>query len=70
MKKKNSNSNKKVKITRFDPKADVGLSIEQINQRVEENLVNVSNIKTSKTIKSILIYIFGIHWLFYLNLVK
>ena len=54
MKKKNSNTTKKVKITRFNPKADVGLTIEQINQRVEENLVNVSNIKTSKTIKSIL----------------
>ena len=54
MKKKNSNANKKVKIERFNPKSDVGLTIEQINQRTAENLVNVSNIKTSKTIKSIL----------------
>lgn len=54
MKKKNSNKKTEKKITRFDPNHETGLTSEQINQRVAENLVNVSNIKTSKSIGSIL----------------
>ena len=54
MKKKNSNKKTEKKITRFNPNHETGLTAEQINQRIAENLVNVSNIKTSKSIGSIL----------------
>ncbi len=40
-------------ITRFNPKPDSGLTQNQIQQRNEENLVNVSNIKTTKSLWSI-----------------
>ena len=42
------------KSNRFNPKPDVGLTSEQVNNRVANNLVNVSNVKNKKTIKSIL----------------
>ena len=54
MKKKKSNSKVAKKITRFNPKPDTGLTIDQINSRVAQNLVNVSNVKTNKSIGSIL----------------
>ena len=55
MKKRKTNKNDtSKKIVRFNPKPNQGLSSEQIAQRNQENLVNVSNIKTSKSIGSIL----------------
>ena len=42
------------KITRFNPNPNEGLTSQQIEQRNAENLINVSNIKTSKSIGSIL----------------
>lgn len=44
----------RAKITRFNPDSKVGLTHEQVEQRTKDNLVNVSNIKTSKSIGSIL----------------
>lgn len=41
-------------ITRFNPKADVGLTSEQVQKRTEQNLVNVTSTKTSKSIWSII----------------
>ena len=55
MKKKKSSSKTTKKIQRFNPKPDVGLTSEQINNRVAENLTNVSNVKTNKTVGSILL---------------
>ena len=43
------------KITRYNPKPEVGLEQSQINERIENNLVNVSNVKTGKSIGSILV---------------
>ena len=37
-------------ITRFNPKADVGLTSDQVQKRTEQNLVNVTSTKTSKII--------------------
>ena len=55
MKKKKINKSKDlVKITRFNPDPKVGLETEQINQRIKENLLNVSNVKTDKSIAKIL----------------
>ncbi|MBE5741125.1 MAG: HAD family hydrolase [Clostridiales bacterium] len=55
MRKKKSNKNKSsASISRFNPKPNEGLSQKQISQRTQENLVNISNIKTSKSIGSIL----------------
>ncbi len=53
---KNLKHNSKLtrKVTRFNPKPDVGLTSDQIRNRVNSNLVNVSNIKTNKTIGNIL----------------
>jgi len=53
-KKKNQAENSK-KITRLNPSFEVGLTQAQIDERVRDNLVNVSNIKTSKTIGEILV---------------
>ena len=53
-KSKNKKTETIKKITRFDPKADIGLTSEQVQKRTQENLVNISNIKTSKSIGSIL----------------
>ena len=53
MKKKKINKVEK-KITRFKPDPKVGLTQEQINSRIQDNLLNVSNIKTSKSIGNIL----------------
>ena len=52
--KKNQVKNFK-KITRFNPKPDVGLTSDQVNNRIAHNLVNVSNVKTNKTLRSILV---------------
>ena len=41
-------------ITRFKPKPEEGLNEKQVNKRIEEHLVNVSNIKTTKSIGNIL----------------
>ncbi len=54
MKKKKSNASKAPKITRYNPKPESGLNLEQIEERVQNNLVNVSNVKTSKSVGSIL----------------
>ncbi len=40
-------------ITRYNPKADFGLTSDQVKKRTEQNLVNVSSTKTSKSIWSI-----------------
>ena len=40
-------------ISRFNPKSNEGLNTKQVQQRIDENLVNVSNIKTSKSIGNI-----------------
>ncbi len=53
-KKKKSINSKTNKLVRFNPNPDVGLTTTQINQRVQENLVNVSNVKTTKSIGNIL----------------
>lgn len=55
----NKNSKKqKVKqtknVTRFNPKTDVGLTSEQVQKRIEQNLVNVTSTKTTKSIWSII----------------
>lgn len=41
-------------ITRFNPKADVGLTSDQVQKRTEQNLDNVTSTKTSKSIWSII----------------
>ena len=41
-------------ITRFNPKADVGLTSDQVQKRTEQNFVNVTSTKTSKSIWSII----------------
>jgi len=41
-------------ITRFNPKPEEGLKTEQVKKHTEQGLVNVSNTKSTKTIKSIL----------------
>ena len=53
-KKKNQTENNK-KITRFNPSHEVGLKQSQIDDRIRDNLVNVSNVKTSKTVGEILV---------------
>ncbi len=53
MKKKTKSKSTK-SINRFNPKPDVGLSEKQVKERTDANLVNVSNVKTSKSIGSIL----------------
>ena len=53
---KNKKKNKRTltqNITRFNPKPNTGLTQKQIQQRSEENLVNISNIKTTKSLWSI-----------------
>ena len=53
--KKSKQKIKQIKnISRFKPKPEEGLSSSQVKKRIEENLVNVSNIKTTKSIGSIL----------------
>ncbi len=55
MAKKNSLKTKAPKnITRYNPKLDVGLTSEQVKKRTEQNLVNVSSTKTTKSIWSII----------------
>jgi len=61
MKKLNNDKNKKpVKVTksnnnisRFNPKPNEGLNEEQINKRNEQKLVNISTVKTSKSVGKI-----------------
>jgi len=54
MKKRNNKNKTEKKITRYSPDANIGLTQEQINARIQDNLLNVSNIKTSKSIGNIL----------------
>lgn len=54
MRNKKSSKNTKKTISRFHPKANEGLNESQIKKRIDENLVNVSSVKTSKSIGSIL----------------
>ncbi len=42
------------KITRYNPKADTGLNSKQVKKHTEDNLVNVSTIKNTKSIWNIL----------------
>ena len=50
-----SNKSKQVNsINRFHPKPNEGLNANQIKKRNEDNLVNISNVKTSKSIGGIL----------------
>ena len=42
------------KISRFNPDPNIGLTASQVENRTSENLVNVSNVKTSKSIGNIL----------------
>ncbi|MBR2969831.1 MAG: HAD-IC family P-type ATPase [Clostridia bacterium] len=53
MKKKTKSKSTKT-ISRFNPKADIGLTEKQVKERTEANLINVSNVKTTKSIGSIL----------------
>lgn len=50
-------TNKKIKpqnnVNRYNPKIDVGLTEDQVKKRTEQNLVNVSTTKTSKSVWSI-----------------
>lgn len=45
---------KEVKVTRFKPDPKNGLTQAQIDERIKDNLLNVSSVKTSKSIGSIL----------------
>ncbi len=40
-------------VSRFNPKPNEGLNAKQINQRITDNLVNVSKVKTTKSLGSI-----------------
>ncbi len=44
-----------VTYSRYNPKIDVGLTSEQVAKRTEDNLVNISSVKTCKSIGSILL---------------
>ncbi|MBR1988496.1 MAG: HAD-IC family P-type ATPase [Clostridia bacterium] len=52
MKKKQKNQNIK-SVSRYNPKPDVGLTLSQVKKRTDDGLLNVSKLKTSKTLKSI-----------------
>ena len=54
MKGKKSIKNKQYSVARFHPKPTEGLNSNQIKKRMEDNLVNISNVKTSKSIGGIL----------------
>ena len=51
-KKKNKNVSP-MSISRFNPKAEEGLSSQQVEQRTEEGLVNISRLKTNKSLGGI-----------------
>lgn len=51
--KNKENQSTKVKVSRFNPKPDEGLTEAQVKKRTSENLVNTSKIKTTKTLWSI-----------------
>lgn len=51
--KKNNKVKSSNNITRYNPKPDEGLTASQVEKRTEANLVNISNVKTKKTIGSI-----------------
>ena len=42
-------------IIRYDSKKDEGLTFEQVNERIQQNLINQTNIKTSQTTLSIIL---------------
>lgn len=52
-KNKKKKVNSSVKISRFNPKPEMGLNAKQIQERIDSNLVNVSSVKTSKSYGSI-----------------
>jgi len=52
--KKSHKSNNSKSITRYSPNPNTGLTTPEIEKRIEQNLVNVSSVKTSKSIGSIL----------------
>ena len=58
-KKKKSKKNKSKldshSIVRFNPDPKVGLTANEVNKRNEENLLNISKLKTSKSLASIFI---------------
>ena len=53
MKKKKVAQKTETNISRFNPKPETGLSSKQIEKRNAEGLLNISNVKTSKSLKSI-----------------
>lgn len=52
---KNKKDKQKNLVTRFNPKPDIGLNSKQIEERVKDNLVNVSSVKTNKSIGGIFV---------------
>ncbi len=54
MKKNKQKEKSNEKIKRFNPEPTEGLNVKQVQERVEQNLVNISNIKTTKSVWSIL----------------
>ncbi len=52
---KNKKFKTKANITRFNPKPNEGLNANQIKKRIDDNLVNVSNVKTNKSLGGILL---------------
>ena len=51
--KKKREKNNKTNITRYNPKPDVGLTNAQVEERTQNNLLNISTVKTNKTIGGI-----------------
>ncbi len=54
MVKKIKKQDSQVKLVRYNPKPDEGLNEKQVKARTEDNLVNVSSVKTSKSVGRIL----------------
>lgn len=51
--KKKREKNNKTNITRYNPKPEVGLTNAQVEERTQNNLLNISTVKTNKTIGGI-----------------
>lgn len=51
--KKKKEKNRKINITRYNPKPEVGLTNAQVEERTQNNLLNISTVKTNKTIGGI-----------------
>lgn len=52
---KNKKFKTKSNIVRFNPKPNEGLNVNQIKKRTADNLVNISNVKTNKSLGGILV---------------